>query len=110
MRWPLWRVAVAEHSMEPALRPGDWVIAWRGLRCPPRIRPGQVVIARHPGRPDLLLVKRAVRPEADGWWLGSDNPDADAIDSRHFGPVAPEQIEGWVLGRYRRARTPATRR
>ena len=40
-----------------------------------------------------------------GWWLGSDNPDAGAVDSRHFGPVMPEQIEGRVLGRYWRART-----
>ena len=31
MRWPLWRVAVAERSMEPALRPGDWLLTWRGL-------------------------------------------------------------------------------
>jgi nickel-type superoxide dismutase maturation protease len=109
MRWPLWRVAVAEHSMEPALRPGDWVLAWRGLRGvrdrPLRIRPGNIVLAWQPGRPDLLLVKRAVRPQAGGWWLGSDNPDAGAVDSRQFGPVAPEQIEGRVLGRYWRART-----
>ena len=43
MRWPLARIAVAEQSMEPALRPGDWLLVWRGLRSgrPPRIRPGQ---------------------------------------------------------------------
>jgi nickel-type superoxide dismutase maturation protease len=107
MRWPLWRAAVTEHSMEPGLRPGDWLIVWRGLRARPRIRAGQVVIARYPGRPDLLLVKRAVRPEGAGWWLGSDNPAAGAVDSRQFGPVASEQIEGRVLARYRRARTTA---
>ena len=71
MQWPLWRVAVAERSMEPALRPGDWLLVRRGLRAgrPPRIRPGQVVIARHPGRPDLLLVKRVARQHraAGGW-------------------------------------------
>ena len=40
MRWPIWRVAVAERSMEPALRPGDWLLVWRGLRPdgPLRIR------------------------------------------------------------------------
>jgi nickel-type superoxide dismutase maturation protease len=104
MRWPIWRAAVTERSMEPALRPGDWLIVWRGFRVPPRIRPGQVVIARHPGRPDMLLVKRAVRPVGVGWWLGADNPHAGAgaADSRHFGPVPAEQIEGRVLGCYRR--------
>ncbi len=102
MRWPLWRVAVAERSMEPALRPGDWLLVRRGLRAgrPPRIRPGQMVIARHPGRPELLLVKRAGRRGADGWWLESDNPGAGAVDSRAFGAVPPGLIEGRVMVRY----------
>ncbi|HEX4655914.1 MAG TPA: nickel-type superoxide dismutase maturation protease [Streptosporangiaceae bacterium] len=106
MRWPLWRVAVAERSMEPALRPGDWLIVRRGLRAgrPPRIRPGQIVIARHPGKPGMLLVKRAARREQTGWWLESDNHGVPAVDSRRFGPVRPDQIQGRVLLRYRRGR------
>ena len=106
MRWPLWRVAVAERSMEPALRPGDWLLVWRGVRPgrPPRVRPGQIVVARQPGDGGLLLVKRAGRPVAAGWWLASDNPVAGAVDSRHFGPVAAAAIEGRVLLRYHRAR------
>jgi nickel-type superoxide dismutase maturation protease len=106
MRWPLWRVAVAERSMEPTLRPGDWLLVRRvgrpGGRL--RIRPGQVVIATHPGRPDMLLIKRAARHEAGGWWLESDNPVAGAVDSRGFGPVPAELIEGRMLVRYRRGR------
>jgi hypothetical protein len=137
MRWPIWRVAVAERSMEPALRPGDWLLVLRspvlgspvlgspvlgspvlgspvlgspvlgspvsGRRGPgraPRIRPGQIVIARHPGRPELLIVKRAVRREPAGWWLESDNPAAGAVDSSRFGAVPPGLIEGRVLLRY----------
>jgi nickel-type superoxide dismutase maturation protease len=108
MRWPLWRVAVAERSMEPALRPGDWLLVWRGLRParPPRIRPGQVVVARHPGRPDFLLVKRARRRVDGGWWLESDNRRASAVDSRSFGPVPPGLIRGRMLLRYHRAPGP----
>lgn len=108
MRWPLWRVAVAERSMEPALRPGDWLIVRRGPRAgrPPRIRPGQIVIARHPGEPGTLLVKRAARREQAGWWLDSDNPVVGAVDSRRFGPVPPDLIEGRVLLRYWPARRP----
>jgi nickel-type superoxide dismutase maturation protease len=106
MRWPIWRVAVAERSMEPALYPGDWLIARRTIRAgrPPRVRPGQVVVARHPGRPELLLVKRAARRDPGGWWLASDNPVAGAVDSRAFGPVPPGLIEGRVLLRYHRGR------
>jgi nickel-type superoxide dismutase maturation protease len=82
--------------MEPALRPGDWLL----VRRTRRIRAGQIVLARHPGRPELLIVKRAARPVDGGWWLESDNPDAGAVDSRRFGPVPADLIEGRVLARY----------
>ena len=98
MRWPLWRVAVADRSMEPALRPGDWLLVWRGPGGRPvPIRPGQIVVARHPEEQDLLLVKRATRRDRDGWWLESDNRGVRAVDSRRFGPVAAGLIEGRVL-------------
>jgi nickel-type superoxide dismutase maturation protease len=105
MRWPLWRVAVAEHSMEPALRPGDWLLVWRGIgpAHPADVRPGQIVVAQHPAEPGLLLVKRAVRRLPDGWWLGSDNSAAAAVDSRAFGPVPAELIKGRLLLRYWRS-------
>ena len=105
MRCPVFRVEVAEHSMLPALRPGDWLLALRTRR----IRPGQVVLAWHPARADFLLVKRAVRRvEGDGeisggWWLESDNPAAGAVDSTRFGPVPDDLIVGRVLARYGRA-------
>jgi nickel-type superoxide dismutase maturation protease len=98
---PLFRVAVAERSMEPAVRPGDWLL----VRRTRRIRVGQVVVARHPGRPDMLIVKRAARRVGGGWWLESDNPGAGAVDSRRFGPVPEALVEGRVLVRYRRRRT-----
>jgi len=100
LRWPVWRVQVAERSMEPALRPGDWLLALRTRR----IRPGQIVLARHPERPDMLLVKRAAGRVDGGWWLASDNPAAGAVDSARFGAVAGPLIEGRVLVRYRRSK------
>ena len=57
MHWPILRVKVAERSMEPALRPGDWLL----VRRTRRIHSGQVVLARHPERPEMLIVKRAAR-------------------------------------------------
>jgi nickel-type superoxide dismutase maturation protease len=86
--------------MEPALQPGDWLLALRTRR----IRPGQIVLARHPERPDMLLVKRAAGRVDGGWWLASDNPAAGAVDSARFGAVGGDLIEGRVLVRYRRAR------
>ena len=105
MHWPVLRVKVAERSMEPALRPGDWLLVRRTCR----IRPGHIVLARHPGRPDMLIVKRAARPVAgpggDGWWLLADNPAAGAVDSRRFGAVPAALVEGRVLARYWRPRS-----
>ena len=81
--------------MCPGLRPGDWlVVRWRG-----HVAPGDVVVARRPDRPELLLVKRAVRREPGGWWLEGDNPAA-SDDSRLFGPVADHLVLGRVVGRY----------
>ena len=106
MRWPITRVAVSNRSMQPALNPGDWLFVRRTIRPgrTVRIRPGQFVVARHPGRPHVLIVKRAVRREPGGWWLEADNPVAGAVDSRVFGAVPAALIEGRVLWRYRPVR------
>jgi nickel-type superoxide dismutase maturation protease len=106
MRWPLWRVKVTEQSMEPALGPGDWLLVRRAVRPgrPVRIQPGQIVVAAHPGQPDMLLVKRAAWRERDGWWLVADNPVAGGVDSWRFGAMPDDLIEGRVLLRYRRGR------
>jgi nickel-type superoxide dismutase maturation protease len=93
---PLLRVAVVERSMEPLLQPGDWLL----IRRTRRIRPGQIVLARHPARPTMLIVKRAARRQDGGWWLESANPAAGAVDSARFGAVPDELIEGRVLIRY----------
>jgi nickel-type superoxide dismutase maturation protease len=99
---PFVRIAVAERSMEPVLRPGDWLLVRRTRpgRGSGRVRPGQIVLARHPGRPALLIVKRAARRQDGGWWLESVNPAAGAVDSARFGVVPEALIEGRVMFRY----------
>jgi phage repressor protein C with HTH and peptisase S24 domain len=77
--------------MVPTLKHGDQILVRR--RAP--IRPGDVVVGEFSARPDLLVVKRAVRPLADGWWLSSDN-EAVADDSRRYGPA---RVHGRVVAR-----------
>ena len=85
-------VLVEGPSMLPTLRPGDCLL----VRRPRRVRPGSVVVARFPARPELLVVKRAVRRDGDLWWVEGDNP-AVTDDSRRYGPA---QVLGVVVLRY----------
>jgi len=94
LRWqlPLFAVLVNGPSMAPALRSGDALLVRRGGR----VRSGDVVVARFRARPDLLVVKRAVRPEDGGWWIEGDNALVED-DSRRYGVA---DVIGRVLIRY----------
>jgi len=86
-------VRIIGPSMEPALRNGDcWVV-----RLGSRVSPGDVVLAVHPLRPELQIVKRVIRPEGSGWWLEGDNPEL-SDDSRAFGAV--DTVLGRLVFRY----------
>jgi phage repressor protein C with HTH and peptisase S24 domain len=80
VRSPLLWVLVEGPSMVPTLRSGESVL----VRCRGPIRAGDVVLAKFRGGPDLLVVKRAVRPQDGGWWIEGDNPFA-SDDSRRYG-------------------------
>ena len=90
--WALARVR--GPSMAPAVRSGDRVLV---RRVPPeaRLRPGDVVLARFPSRPDLLVVKRVARAVDGGHWIEGDNPFV-TDDSRAFGVAV---VVGRVVGR-----------
>ena len=89
---PYFAVLVRGPSMAPTLRHGDALLVRRGGR----VRDGDVVIARFRSRPDLLVVKRAVRAQDDGWWVRGDN-DLITDDSRVYGVA---DVIGRVVLRY----------
>ncbi|MFB7662947.1 nickel-type superoxide dismutase maturation protease [Kitasatospora sp. NPDC056138] len=93
---PFGVVDVAGPSMRPTLLAGDQVVVRYGAR----IRPGAVVLFRHPLRQDLLVVKRAAGRRPGGWWLLSDNPLV-LTDSREYGAVPDDLVLGRVLLRVR---------
>ena len=85
------RIGLAEvynPSMLPMLRPGDRLVVKYGPR---RVRPGAVVVLRHPLQHDLLIVKRVVERRSGGWWVVGDNPHV-TNDSREFGAVPDELL------------------
>ena len=71
MSWqlPLFAVLVQGPSMAPTLHTGDALVVRRSRRA----RPGAVVVARFRSRPDLLVVKRAIREKDGGWWIEGYN-------------------------------------
>jgi hypothetical protein len=80
--------------MSPAVRSGDRLLV-RRVRSAEEIRPGDVVLARFPSRPDLLVVKRVRRAVPGGHWVEGDNPYV-TDDSRAFGVAV---VVGRVLSR-----------
>ena len=80
----VWAMArVTGPSMTPTVRRGDRLLA-RRIRSAEQVRPGDVVLARFPTRPDLLVVKRVRRAVPGGHWVEGDNPLV-TDDSRAFG-------------------------
>lgn len=89
----LFAVLVSGPSMAPTLRHGDALLVRAGGRA---VRPGDLVVAVFRTRPELVVVKRAVRPADGGWWVRGDN-DLATDDSRGYGTA---DVLGRVVLRY----------
>lgn len=109
--------------MRPAIEPGDWLLVDPTTRRWPRR--GSVVVFREPLTGVFAVKRVAARPGdwvpfADGWlqlgpdeaWLIGDATDealsaaghGAAIDSRRYGPVPVEALQGRAWFRYGPAR------
>ena len=90
-----WAMArITGPSMSPTVRSGDRLLV-RRVTSAATVRPGDVVLARFPSRPDLLVVKRVRRAVDGGHWVEGDNPLV-TDDSRAFGVAV---VVGRVVAR-----------
>ena len=90
-----WAMArVTGPSMTPTVRSGDRLLV-RRVTSPDTVRVGDVVLARFPSRPQLLVVKRVRRAVDGGHWVEGDNTFA-TDDSRAFGVAV---VVGRVVAR-----------
>jgi len=79
--------------MAPLLNSGDVVI----VQPSAMFAVGDVVLAEHPFRSGVKILKRIAQIEQDGrLHLVGDNPD-ESTDSRTFGKVPSEQVLGRVV-------------
>lgn len=90
-------------SMSPALSDGDVLL----VRFDAPVHTGDVVLVTWDARPGQLSVKRAVRPDGEGWHVRGDNPFG-STDSVTLGPArvrAVARLRLWP----RPGRVPAAR-
>ena len=76
--------------------PGKWRrVGVRGPSMSPTLHDGDVVLVGWPSRPGQLSVKRAVRPDGEGWHVLGDNP----FGSTDSGTLGPAQVRAVVRAR-----------
>ena len=94
------RMRVSGNSMLPLLKPGEEILidSQAYQNTTPRI--GDIVIARHPQKLNLKIVKRVICVLENGdCLLQGDNPQ-ESTDSRGFGAVKKDYILGRVTSRF----------
>ena len=95
------RYRVRGTSMEPALSDGSFVLVDPRAFARRAPEPGEVVVARHPFRTDVRLIKRVrERPSEGRVALAGDRADV-STDSRDFGAVPVADVVGRVVLRLR---------
>jgi len=89
------RYAIAEHSMQPSLNPGDWVLADRVTGS---LRRGDIVVFGHPQRPELDLIKRVIGLPGESITIiaGTVRIDGRGADQWAAGSTLPDG--SWQLG------------
>jgi nickel-type superoxide dismutase maturation protease len=103
MSQPL-EVVLQGESMWPTFRSGD-VLFFDSIAPPEALSVGVVVLAQHPLKADVLMVKRVHQIQENGAvFLVGDQPDPTATeDSHNFGPVSREMVLAKWNGEVKRA-------
>ena len=96
-------VRIQGDSMWPTFRDGD-VLTFTQQNLS-SLAVSDVILVSHPLKPEVRMVKRVLRIEANGdLFLVGDNPDPLASeDSHNFGPVPCRSVQARWLGESWRA-------
>jgi len=90
-------VDIHGDSMWPTICDGDR-LTFRPFRHGDELLVGDVVVAHHPLKSDVFVVKRIARMEGDQLFLEGDHPDPLASeDSHNFGLIRRNSVFGvWL--------------
>ena len=97
-------VRIQGHSMWPTFCDGD-VLRMRPILPDEPLVVGDVVLANHPLKPSVLVVKRILRIEEDGrlFLVGDQSDPTASEDSHNFGPVPQHTVQAKWSGVVERA-------
>ena len=85
--------------MYPTLRDGDEILVDPRAFLKRSPEPGEVVLALHPFKAGVRMVKRVWAVMPDGRVVLRGDEKIESSDSRSFGPVSRALIVGLVTGR-----------
>lgn len=85
---------VEGDSMLPGLQNGDAVL----VSAKAAVKPGDIVVAQHPFKRSVRVVKRVESIDGGRCTLVGDNP-AESSDSRQFGSVKLSDVIGKAVAR-----------
>jgi nickel-type superoxide dismutase maturation protease len=86
------RYRVEGDSMLPTLKHGEEVL----VQPTETLQIGDVVVAKHPFKQSVIIIKRISEINEKGLFLLGDNP-IESTDSRSFGEVSKKNVLGKVV-------------
>ena len=93
-RLPLAIYKIADHSMEPKLYHGDYIIVNQWHR---KFKIGDIVVFKHPEQ-QIYVVKRVRKIDGTFLHVFGDNA-MQSKDSRHFGPIERNVVVGKLVAK-----------
>ncbi len=94
------RFRVTGYSMMPILKPGDEVLIQISAYQKENPQLGHIVVARHPYRRDVILIKRVIEVLAEGRCQLQGDCPSESTDSRSFGSIPLDHLIGRVTSRF----------
>ena len=89
--------------MAPTYNNGDYLLVLWLPEAPNRASLGSIAVIEREERPGIFLVKRIQKAHAGNYWVEGDSNDS--TDSRTWGWIAPHEVVGRVLFRYRKKKS-----
>jgi nickel-type superoxide dismutase maturation protease len=88
------RYRVEGDSMQPTLKHGEEIL----VKPTENFQIGDIVVANHPFKQSVIIIKRISEINEKGLFLLGDNP-IESTDSRSFGEVLKKNVLGKVVCR-----------